>query len=321
LGGPRRPWPGVLGRALEEHPLPDAQPPSSLSVAELVRWTRQPLRMLGRYRLGLPYDGGGDEVLDEEPLSVEDLERWQFGELLSRRWLQGKRDINTTEATLRARAQLPPASPGRAALEAQLGTVAWVGELLPPGGAIERHAVRLRAGETELVGSVETVGGEVVDFAVDSPDGARRLLRTWVAMLALAAASERPVRGRVIGMGTRKPAMRALVTPSEPGRCLQGLLSDWQRARRGACLRLEKTSRAVAAAYLAGGNDPVDEAQKAAWRAWSGGQRGGESADRGLRTLFGDAAPFVDEAGSLRPAFIDEAVALWKPILAAMEGP
>ncbi len=321
LAAPRLPWPGILGGGRHHPELPDPEPPTALPLADLVRWTRQPFRMLARYRLGLPYEGTSEASLDEEPLSVEGLERWQFGELLSQRWMLGKRDIAVTELALRARAQLPPASPGRAALETHLATVAWAAELLPSGQTNERHPIRLDVGGVELVGGVETLGNEVVDFAIDAAGSPRRLLRIWVAMLALASTLGHPVRGRVIGMGPRRPTALTLATPTDPLGCLHQLLADWRRARLGTCLRLEKTSHAAAAAFLAADGNAAAAAEQAAWAAWSGGLRGGESADGGLRTLFGDTAPFADEAGALRPEFTADAIQLWKPILAAVETP
>lgn len=336
LLGPRAPWRGVLAGG---NPLPPVEPPATLELQELAQWTRQPLRNLARARLGLSLSRDEEPLPDKEALEPGNLGNWALGALLCRRWLAGHQDAAEAQAYLRARALLPPGAAGASVFEASWARVETAAQALPPGAAAQVQ-VSLRVDGVQLVGTVATRGGEVIDFGVEDTDKPRRLVSAWISVLALAATRGAPAQARIVGESKGSPVVRHLRAPANPLANLERLVLAWRQARNAPVPRVEKCSHAAALAILAPrwkalppGEAPgpvavgelrADERRSAtvdAAQEWLNHRDYGEGTDATLAAGLGKEFPFVDDDGQLTPEFLEAALDLWFPILAAAREP
>ncbi len=327
LGGPRSPWRGVLA---VDQVVAAGEAPSTLNLDDLLRYTRQPLRTLAKSRLGLRVEGASGALPAAEALEFDHLEAWALGALVCRRWLGGHRHAPSEEAYLRARALLPPLAAGGALFAALWDRVEVAARAIPVGEA-RVHAVALPVAGLELVGSVVTRGGVVLDFGVESPDKPRRLLSAWIACLALAAVTGAQATALVVGEADGEARTLRLRSPDHPEVALAALVEAWRVARIRPVPVLEKCSYAAAgaavkarAAASSEGMSHQDAAAAeraaalaAAQAAWVGRDGVGESHDATLAVVIGAEPPFVVD-GELAPEFLAAAQSLWEPLLAAL---
>ena len=142
-------------------PLPEADDSlRDVSLSQLLRFVRHPVRYFCQTRLGISLHED-DPPEDEEPFSLDGLQRYQLGETLVRAWLQGDSPGVTQ---LSATGVLPHGSAGRTTLSDSLSRLAELRQSLAPYVGLEAHPVPVELSfETEdrvsmtLSGQVEKV--------------------------------------------------------------------------------------------------------------------------------------------------------------------
>lgn len=304
----------------------DLERPTSLSVAELIDWTRRPVRSLVRNRIGLRMAFEEAEVIDREALALASLENWSLGARLSNEWLRGFRHGEQLFTSLLAAGLVPPGAPGRKLILDQWADIVGAATLLPADMRAQRVRIDVDADGTNVIGMVETRGGEIINFAPDDPAKPRRILDAWVRLLLAATSAPEIKQARLVGSKAHVPQQILLQAPENPQRTLEALVATWTAARTRVLPLLEKCSAAYANAVIDGGAsgeaDPalgVSAAEKAWYTTFSGSP--GEDSDPILALVFSQGPPFANAAGVPNVEFAEHAMALWLPIRAAMVEP
>ena len=83
----------------------DGEPASELELEELIRFAESPTKHFLRNRLGLVMSARGDDAADDEPLVLDQLEKWQLRDQLAR---YGADDPGRSHALAAASGLLPP---------------------------------------------------------------------------------------------------------------------------------------------------------------------------------------------------------------------
>ncbi|UER54504.1 exodeoxyribonuclease V subunit gamma [Kineosporiaceae bacterium SCSIO 59966] len=284
-------------------PLPAEPSPAEVDLDDLVALLEHPAKWFLRHRLGISLAGDEADVEDRLPLTVDPLQKWAVGNRLLQAALAGVPRDRAAAAEWR-RGEVPPRALGRAVLNTVLDELAPVLALTrrhtgddPGDGEVLDVAVDLPDG-TRLTGSVTGVHERTVVRAVYSRLGAKHRLRAWVQLLALSAA--RPDGGwRAVTVGRgptgRPTATAALLPPLDQAtatRRLDELVRLRPRAARQPLPLPVDTAASYARARLGGDTEPV--ALEAAARTWHDGF---ERADEHHRLCWGDDVPLSALAG------------------------
>ncbi|MCV7100123.1 exodeoxyribonuclease V subunit gamma [Mycobacterium palustre] len=227
----------------ERHPRPrfftDPLPqpaPDDVVLADLLAFLRDPVK--GFFRAldyALPWEV--DEIKDEMPVEIDNLEEWSVGDRMLRDMLRGLDPGKAAEAEWR-RGTLPPGQLGwRKAKEIRGRAAELAAEALRHRvGVPAAHDVDLPlGGGRRLTGTVSTVFGTRTVSVTYSRLGGKHLLESWVPLLALKASDpRRDWTALCVGRGRRDDrierrllgpppdslaALRELVRLYDTGRC------------------------------------------------------------------------------------------------------
>ncbi|WP_370291188.1 exodeoxyribonuclease V subunit gamma [Nocardioides sp.] len=309
-------------------PLP-AAPPADLTLDELRRFLRHPVRafLRGRLEVATPFEP--DEIDDALPVELDALQRWQIGDRLLREVLAADDPDTAAPAVMLAeqlRGSLPPFELGRRALT---GVVQECSALFARSAELRAAPARSidvdvdLGGGRRLTGTVPRVHGTQVVSLSYSRLGAKQRLDSWVDVLALTATDpDRNWTGHAVAKAKAGP-QRALVGPLDHR--AHGWLADLvalhdEGMRRPLPLPV-KTALAWADAHLKvqRGMD-VEPAAVAAseWTTDPFHPHGivGEDDDPVHRRVFGPGAPVE----VLLAAGMGElALRVWEPLLTGAE--
>lgn len=325
-------------------PPPDAEELdlTTLDLAELARFLRNPLAALLRERLDVATQRETAEPAERDPVELDGLVRYQLVDERLDRGARGADLAAWRQAALR-RGTLPPGAPGRYALEQIEARATAVEEAVAAIVAGDRPSAPRVEVDLALDDGVAAVraagaswpdrvpppvrtagtlsrlaGGQVVRARAGGLD-ARAWLATWLEVLAGAAAGLEVRGGTAVGVDGSTGRART-VTLTLPEHDPQG----FARARLGE----------LAAVRLAGLAEPLPLLPRSAcalvealgsgaprWKgartAWEGGQHGGgERDDDAVVLLYGPERDIAELIGE-REHHLAELV--WRPVLEARQ--
>jgi exodeoxyribonuclease V gamma subunit len=302
LAGPGRKMPFIAS------PLPE--PPSAwrtVDVHALARFFANPARHLLTRRLGLRLDEAGALLADVEPMSIEGLEKYELGERLATRCIEGL-DAKELMPAARALGSLPPGTPGECWFhELCAGADAFAARVRPhlqgePLGAIDLDRT---LGPFRLTGRLPLgmpAGLVHYRFArVRSKD----LLRAWIHHLSLGVGAGERYPGRCVVLGREEGYALGPVEDGE--RLLTELLEAYWRGLAMPLPFFPETARVYVARLLKGKTD--EEALREAGRTWASDRGYAEGQDPYLRFCFGGG---TDALGG---GFRELAGAILRPLL------
>jgi len=292
-----------IGAALPEPP----EEWRDIDLEDLCRFYANPSRYLLNRRLGIRLEDESLVLEENEPFSLEGLERYDLRQYLTSQALSGK-DIRSLYPVLAASGVLPHGAPGRLAYDGLCRFVDEYVDVLRPwtsGGRQTPFAVDLQIGPFHLSGLIDALYGGGPVFYRATGVKARDLLRAWIFHLALQK-SGRPVRSILI-FEDRQLALRP---PAESGNWLDELLRLYLKGLSEPIKLFPESSLAYAKEMIAGRGVPL-KALRAARNKWDGFQYG-EKDDAAYRLCFGHTDP-LDEA------FMTLATAVLGPLLGHME--
>jgi exodeoxyribonuclease V gamma subunit len=293
-------------------PLPEPPPAwRTVDVHGLARFFANPARTLLTRRLGIRLDEAGALLADVEPMSIEGLERYELGERLATRCIEGL-DAKELMPAARALGSLPPGTPGECWFhELCAGADAFATRVRPhlqgePLGAVDLDRT---LGPFRLTGRLQlglTAGLVHYRFAkVRSKD----LLRAWIQHLSLSAGAGERYPGRCVVLG--KDRGYALGPVRDGERLLMELLETYWRGLTMPLPFFPETARVYVANLLGGKTD--EEALKAAGRVWESDRGYAEGQDPYFRFCFGGSK------GDLGDGFRELAGAVLRPLLESAE--
>ena len=173
-----------------------------IELEELIRFANSPSKHFAGNRLGLKLDRRRDDVADDEPLALDNLQSWQLKDSLARR--EGQEAERST-AWSEASGLLPPGNLGK--MEQQRIAAEWeeLAEALEPYA--EHRSARPRIldldlGKHRIVGAVERfheARGELLWWRVGKIRP-KDELEVWLRLLALTCAADRPLTAKVFGL-------------------------------------------------------------------------------------------------------------------------
>ncbi len=217
---------GARAAVSERSPVPPvprrsapAAPPADLTLDELRRFLRHPVRafLRGRLEVATPFEP--DEIDDALPVELDALQRWQIGDRLLREVLAADDPDTAAPAVMLAeqlRGSLPPFELGRRALT---GVVQECSALFARSAELRAAPARSidvdvdLGGGRRLTGTVPRVHGTQVVSLSYSRLGAKQRLDSWVDVLALTATDpDRNWTGHAVAKAKAGP-QRALVGP------------------------------------------------------------------------------------------------------------
>jgi exodeoxyribonuclease V gamma subunit len=301
-----------------------------VTVDELIRFFRQPVRAFVETRLGLRLDTETDELADREPLELDNLESWQIGDLLLGQAVDGA-DLGSAETLVRAAGYLPAGALGRDAFEAvrpDVEAIATRWRALAGPAALAPMVVDLLIDGTRVTGVLRHVYPAGLIQAQFSRVGGRQEFALWVQHVVLnaCAAGRGPCESYLVGRGAETGAdvirFRALDAPED---VLRALLRLYWLGQTLPLPLFQKTSRLYADAVGKGksADEALDKARQEFDRRPQRGQPGGESDDVHVRQVYGDCGPLDP---TFRPVVSDGAtdfgavaVAVFGPLLAHRE--
>jgi exodeoxyribonuclease V gamma subunit len=274
-------------------PLPDP-PPDDVALADLLAFLRDPVK--GFFRAldyTLPWEV--DEVKDDMPVEIDNLEEWSAGDRMLRDMLRGMDPHQAAQAEWR-RGTLPP------------GMLGWrtAKEIRDQASGLVAEAMRHRTGDPEaydiditlggglkgirkLTGTVTPVFGTRTVSVTYSRLGGKHLLEPWIPLLALKAASPRcGWTALCIGRGKRNGQLerRLLGPPADSAGTLRDLVRLYDAGRREPLPLPVRTSFAWADARRSD-RDPV----KVAGYRWSSQNNfRGEDAEPAHERVWGPRA-------------------------------
>jgi len=262
----------------------------TIELTELVRFLHHPTQYFLKTRLGLQLREFDTCLPDDEPIALNQLEKYSVRqELLTER-------IDTDRANLKvfaARGDVPPGTIGQLQLLSLDRDAEKFASVVRPyiGRAAkgEPLTIDIRCGEFSLTGRIETIyGGKVVHYRCAKLN-LRDRLRAWIDHLASRAT------GDFAATGTLLIGMDAVWEWQEVGGA-KNLLEDlcalyWEGLARPIPL-FPMSALAFAEAELSGYKDPLRKARS----AWEGGyQMAGEKDDEAIALIFRDADPLDEE--------------------------
>lgn len=303
---------------------PAPSPAAATTLAELRHFFRNPARFFCRERLDLLLHENEEKVPDREPLTLNALERHEFGGLLL--GLPDEGALPELASRLQAKGVLPPGSGGEALLHG-----IWR-QIAPLRAARHRQvgaaAPAIRAIDLDL-GTDLSLTGEL-DHSY--PWGLLRarpgrltaafLLSCWLDHLAACAmAPGQAIATVLIGRGEREEVAMGNYRPVAEAASLLGGLVALRRKGEGRPLPFFPATAHLYASELAGGKGE-DGARRAAWNLFRrpafGSTAPPEGDDPYVRKVFG-REPLSDRA--VAAEFATLAAEVFGPLLAHLEKP
>jgi len=147
--------------------------PRVITLDELRKLVRQPVEVFFRSRLGVKLDGVEDVAQEEEPFSLNGLERYQIGQ-----GLLNAEDVNVSLGTLQMSGKLPMAAFGARSVAEFQREVAVVLERRLPWTQIYPHPVSAQSVALDADGF--TVTGTLTGLLSQQPSGAGK--RSWLQL-------------------------------------------------------------------------------------------------------------------------------------------
>ncbi|MDO3376664.1 exodeoxyribonuclease V subunit gamma [Geoalkalibacter halelectricus] len=283
---------------------------TEVEVQALIRFVRHPQRYFLEERLGMCLPEQEEALEERETLVLEGLERYQLMMALIDEHLSGRADPGAYHR-YRARALLPPGTPGEAAFaEADRAARAFVERLRPwRAAAASFLEVDVDLGAARLCGRL-VLGG------VNGPLRyryarlkARDRLAAWIAHLAVCA--QRGETCHTLLIGSEEICRFAGIAADQAQAWLRDVLELYARGQCRALHFFPESGAAFAAKVRA--EQPVESALEAARKVWHGSeQRRGESDDPWLRYSLRGAEPFTEE-------FCRLTLRIYAPLLSGLE--
>jgi exodeoxyribonuclease V gamma subunit len=279
LAGPQLQQPFFTG------PLPLPEEAALVSLAQLVRFFKNPVAHLLGVRLDLRFEEEEEAVPDREPFALGSLETWQVGDRIVQALLAGQ-DLESLWPALRGSGLLPMGTPGRMLFEELAGIAAGIsGEALACGAGepIPDLDLDVALGPRRLLGRLDGRRTRGALYASYAKLGPKRLLPAWIKHLAATVAGLRPQRTWVAGRGAANSAACACFEEVvEAERALGVLLALYDQGMRAPLPFMPESSYKYAHDYLDGLRSSGGDEETA--RDW--GRSGAANAWFG-RTIFG----------------------------------
>ncbi|WP_109471120.1 exodeoxyribonuclease V subunit gamma [Ornithinimicrobium cavernae] len=192
----------VVSTALLNEPLAPL-PAGDLALEDLQRFLAQPAQAFLRQRLGLLLPDEPEQPSEGIPIDLDGLEKWQIGDRMLRAVLAGA-DPHEARQHEVWRGSVPPGELGRAILDDISGNVRGIHRAtldLREGVASSVDLDILLPDGRRLTGTVSGLHGTDprVITSTYSSIRAKQRLRSWVTVLALAAAGHESATSHVIG--------------------------------------------------------------------------------------------------------------------------
>jgi exodeoxyribonuclease V gamma subunit len=281
-------------------PLPQPAP-DDVVLADLLAFLRDPVKGFFRaLSYTLPWEI--DEIKDEMPVEIDNLEEWSVGDRMLRDMLRGLDPGKAAEAEWR-RGTLPPGQLGwRKAREIRGQAAELAAEALRHrSGAPAAYDVDLPlGGGRRLTGTVTPVFGARTVSVTYSKLGGKHLLESWIPLLALKASdSRRDWTALCIGRARRNDRIerRLLGPPPDSLETLRDLVRLYDAGRREPLPLPLRTSFAWADAR----NSDRDPLRAAGYRWNSQNSFRGENAEPAHERVWGARARLDALLGPPRP--------------------
>jgi exodeoxyribonuclease V gamma subunit len=284
-------------------PLPEPQPEwRTVDVHALTRFFVNPARWLLTRRLGIRLDEEGALLDDVEPMSIEGLERYELGERLAARCIEGL-EAGALLPAVRALGRIPPGTPGECWFhDLCAGADAFAARVKPhlqgePLGTIDLDCA---LGPFRLMGRLDLGRPAALVQYRYADIRAKDLLRAWVHHLSLGIGAGDRYPGRCVVLGRDRGYSLGPVPDGE--RLLAGLLDLYWRGLTMPLRFFPETARVYVAGLLKGKTD--EEAHKAAVRLWGADRGYPEGKDPYVRLCFGEPEPLDAEFRELAGAIL-----------------
>jgi len=270
-------------------PLPEPAA-DDVALADLLAFFRDPVK--GFFRAldyTLPWEV--DEIKDEMPVEIDNLEEWSAGDRMLRDMLRGLDPSKAAEAEWR-RGTLPPGQLGwRKAKEIRAQAAELAAEALRHRrGVPSAYDINLPLGNgRRLTGTVTSVFGTRTVSVTYSKLGGRHLLESWIPLLALKAAnSRRKWTALCVGRARRNNQIerRLLGPPPDSLETLRELVRLYDAGRQEPLPLPVRTSFAWAEAR----NSDRDPLRAAGYRWNSQNNFRGENAEPAHERVWGPRA-------------------------------
>jgi len=301
--GPARPF---IAEALPE--LPPAW--RTVDVNALARFYANPARFLLVRRLGMRLEEAGAVLDDVEPMSLEGLDRYELGERLAARCIEGLEAGGLLSAA-RALGTLPPGTPGEC----------WFQEICVDARAFAQRLEPHRRGESlglidfdQALGPFRLTGRLPLGFPAAlvyyryADIKAKDLLRAWIHHLCLVIAGPECYPGRCVIVGKDKGYV--LGSPGDAQGALLNLLEMYWRGMRMPLHFFPETAWDYVGRLLKG--KAPEDALESARSKWLSQYGVPEGQDPYYRLCFGKADPLDGE-------FRELADAIMRPLLGRLE--
>ena len=248
-----------------------------LDLGELVAAVEHPVRAFLRGRLGVQVPRETRDLDDALPLVLDPLQKWQVGDALLGAALAGE-DLGRVATAEWLRGVVPPAQVGAAFLREMREEIAPLTDATlrrRPDAPAESVEVRLALPDgRELAGTLHGVHDGVLVRPVYSKLSAKYRLRSWVALLALAAARPgEPVHAVTVGRSPKTWAgaavSRLVAPPADEALAELARLVDLRDRTLREPLPLP-VAAACAYAHHRRDDEPEDVALAAAAKEWTG---------------------------------------------------
>jgi exodeoxyribonuclease V gamma subunit len=311
LCGPRRPPPPFVAA-----PLP-AAPVTSLDIATLADFFRNPSRWFLRERLQLHLRRDEEASGDREPIELSNLERWAIGQRLLTRLLAGG-DRRAAGSALRASGLLPLGAPGQVLVGEQLQEASAIAVAATAHGfdaGQEPTDVALPIGDVTLTGVLRRGAAGGLVQAQFSRVGGHHELDLWIRHLVLNAILDSRATSVLVGRVERGDGEVAVPfrPVADPLHHLATLIALFQRGQSLPLPLFARASRAYATG-LRGAKGTPERARAAARKAFLGESTHtvGDLADANVQLLYPQPPNWSDPA-PFGPAAV--AVAVLGPLL------
>ena len=208
-----------------------AAPGREIPLEELIRFSASPAKYFLRNRLGLYLDVYDDEISDDEPFELNNLESWQLKTDLFQRQQNG---ATGDHGLLAATGQLPPGNLGRIQYGETAKEVAALAAALEPYKEhCEEVAVDIAVDGFRIVGTVAQFLQDKTEFLWSRIGGIRPkdMVEVWLCLLASTCAVERPVTAYMLGTNTNAPTIVRGPEPADAYSQLSRWLEAWKDAQ------------------------------------------------------------------------------------------
>ena len=255
---------------------------TEVELDELIRFAHSPSKHFATNRLGLKLDRRRDELADDEPLTLDNLQSWQLKDSLAERTGQSE---ERSAAWSAASGLLPPSNLGEITQKAIAEEWQRLEEALAPYAEHRSATIRtfdLDLGGQRLLGAVkgyDEAAGELLWWRVGRLRP-KDELDAWLRLLAVSCATGRPVNAKLFGIAgdVQEQALQG-PPPDEARAFLEHWLKAWKDGRTRPIPFFAETS----AAWLDKANDKANEAALSAWTSAYG-----EGKDACHALIFGE---------------------------------